>query len=82
MVILAKIKHQFRGHSVVLEWDVLTFGRQELDSNILKSALLHRLVLYVPKLVLAYGVVLEPKHPYASDGAVAQELQKYHITVE
>ena len=59
-----------------------TFGRQEYDSNVLTSALLHRYVLHVPKLVLAHCVGVEPKLPYAKDGAVAQELRKYNVTVE
>ena len=80
LVILAKIKHYFRGHSAVRKGDVQNFGRQELDSNVLKSALLHRYVLHVPKLVLAHGVGVEPKRPYAS--AVAQELRRYQVTVE
>jgi len=82
LVILAKMKHHFRRHSAVLEGDVQTLGRQELDSNVLKSALLHRHVLHVPKLVLAHGVGVEPIRPFASDGAVAQELLGYHVTVE
>jgi len=48
------MKHHFRGHSAVRKVDVQTFGRQELHSNILKSALLHRHVLHVPKLALAH----------------------------
>jgi len=62
--------------------DVQTSYRQELDSNVLKSALLHRQVLHVPKLVLAHCVKVEPKRPYATYGAVAQELRRYHDTVE
>jgi len=56
LVILAEMKHYFRGHRAVREGDVQTFVRQELDSNVLKIALLHRHVLHVPKLVLAHGV--------------------------
>jgi len=52
LVILAKMKYQSCGHSAVLKGDVQTLGRQELDSNVLISALLHRHVLHVPKLVL------------------------------
>ena len=74
LVIHAKMTHHFRGHSAVHKGDVQTFGRQELDSNVLKSALLHRHVLHVPKLVLAHCVGVEPKRPYATEGAVAQEL--------
>jgi len=74
MVILAKIKHQSCGHSAVRKGAVQTLGRQELNSNVLKSALLHRHVLHVPKLVLAHCVGVEPKRPYATEGAVAQEL--------
>jgi len=76
------MKHQSCGHSAVIKGDLQTFGRQELDSNVLKSALLHRHVLHVSKLVLAHGVGVEPKGPYATDGAVAQELRRYHVTVE
>jgi len=82
LVILAKMKHHFRRHSAVRKGVVQTLGRQELDSNVLKSALLHRHVLHVPKLVLAHGFVVEPKRAYASNGAVAQELQRYHVRVE
>jgi len=56
MVILAKMKHHFRRHSAVLKGDVETLGRQELHSNVLKSALLHWHVLHVLKLLLTHGV--------------------------
>jgi len=82
LVILAKMKHHSCGHSAVRKGDVQTLGRQEPDSNVLKCALLHRHVLHVPKLVLAYGVRVESKRPYATDGAVAQELWRYQVTVE
>jgi len=81
LVILAKMKHHSCGHSAVLKGDVQTFGRKELDSNVLKSALLHRHVLHVPKLVLARGVDVGQKRPYATEGAVTLELWKYHVTV-
>ena len=71
LVNLVKMKHHSCGHSAVLKGDVQTFGRKELDSNVLKSALLHRHVLHVPKLVLTRCVGVEPKRPYATDGAVA-----------
>jgi len=71
LVILVKMKHHFRRHSAVFKEDVQTLGRQELDSNILKSALLYRHVLHVAKLVLVHGVALETKRPFASDGVVA-----------
>ena len=71
LVILAKMKHHFRRHSAVPKGDVQTFGRQELDSNVLKSALLDRHVLHVLKLVLTHAFVVGPKRRYASDGAVA-----------
>ena len=77
--ILAKMKHHIRGHRAVRKGDVQTFGRQELDSNILKSALLH---WHVPKPVLTHCVVVEPKRPYATDGALALELWRYQFTVE
>jgi len=76
------MKHNFRGHSAVLKGEVKTFVREELDSNVLKSALLHRHVLHVPKLVLAHGVGVEPKRPNATDGAVVQKLCRYHVIVE
>jgi len=76
------MKHYFRGHGAVREGDVQTFGRQEFDPNIVESALLHRHVLHVPKLVLTHGVGVEPKRPYTSDGAVAQELRCSQVTVE
>jgi len=56
LVILEKMKHQIRRHSVVVKWDVQILGHQKLDSNVLKSALLHRHVLHVLKLVLTRGV--------------------------
>ena len=80
-VINAKLKHHLRGHSAVCKRDVQIFGRQELDSNVLNSALLHRHVLQVPILLLTHCVVVEPKRPYAPDGAVTHELQRYHVTV-
>ena len=80
LVILVKMKHHFRRHSALRKGDVQSFGCQELDSNVLKSTLLHRHVLYV--LVLTHGVSVEPILPYATDGAVAQELRNYQVTVE
>jgi len=56
LVILAKMKHNFRRHSAVLKGDVQNFFRQELHSNVLKSALLHWHVLHVLKLVLTHSV--------------------------
>ena len=47
LVILAEMKHNFRRHSAIREWDVQAFRREEIDSNVLKSALLHRHVLNV-----------------------------------
>jgi len=82
LVILAKMKHHFRRHSGVFKGDVQTFGRQLLHSNVLKSALLHWHVLHVLKLMLPHGVKVQPKHPYATDGTVAQELRRYQVTVE
>jgi len=82
LVILAEMKHYFRRHSAVREGDVQTFGREEFDSNVLESALLHRHVFYVPKLVLAHGVGVEPKRPYTTDGCITQELRIYQVTVE
>ena len=76
------MKHHCRGHRAVHKGDGQTLGRQEIDSNVLKSALLHRHVLPVSKLVLAHGVGVEPKRPYAADSAVAQELRRHHVTVE
>jgi len=82
LVILAKKNHHIRGHRAVCKGDVQTLGRQEIVSNVLKSALLNWHVLHVPKFVLAQGVGLEPKRPYATEGAVDQELQRYQVTVE
>jgi len=59
-----------------------TYGRDELDSYVLESALLYRHVLYVPKLVLTHSVGVEPKRPYTTDCAVVQELRSYQVTVE
>jgi len=56
LVILAKMKRYTSGHRVVRKRDVLTLDRHEIDSNILKSTLLHRHVLHVPKLVLTHSV--------------------------
>ena len=81
LVILAEMNHYFHGLSADREGDVQTFGRQEFDSNILESALLHRHVLHVPKLVLAHGFGVEPKRPYTADGAVAQEFRRYQVTL-
>ena len=82
VVIFAKIKHHFSRHSAVLKGDVQTTDRQDLDSNVLKPALLHRHVLHVLKLVLTHGVGVEPKRPCATDAAVAKQLRRYHVTVE
>ena len=59
--------HHFRRRSVVRKEDVQNFGLEELDSNLLKSALIHRYVLHVPKLVLAHCVGVESKRPNATD---------------
>ena len=48
----SKMKHHLRRRRAVLEEDVQHFGRQEFYSNILKSPLLDRHVIHVPKLVL------------------------------
>jgi len=80
MVNFAKMKHHFRGHLAVRKGDVLTLVRQELDSNVLKSALLHWHVSHVPKLVLTYCVGVDPKRPDATECALAQELRRYHVT--
>jgi len=61
------MKHYSRGHDAVREGDVQTFGCEEFDSNVLESALLHRHVLHVPKIVLAHGVGVEPKRPYTAE---------------
>ena len=70
LVILSKIKHHPRRKRAVLKGDVQTLGLWELDSNA------------VLKLVLTHCVRVEPKRPYAAYGAVAQELRRYHVTVE
>jgi len=82
LVILAKMKHYFRGHHAVRKGDVRPLGRHELDSNVLKSALLYWHVLHIPKLDLTHCIGIEPKRPYATDGVVAQELRRYQVTVE
>jgi len=82
LVILTKMRHHSCGHSAVLKGDVQTLVRQELHLNVLKSALLHRHVLHVLKFVLAHSFRVQPKRPYATDGAVAQELWRYQVTVE
>jgi len=60
IVILAKMNHHSCGHSAIRKGDVQTLGRQELDSNVLKLALVNRHVLHFPKLLLAHGVGVEP----------------------
>jgi len=82
LVILAKMKHHFRGHRAVRKWYVQTLDRQEFVSKILKSALLHWHILQIPKIVLTHCFGVEPKRPYATDCAVAQELQIYIVTLE
>ena len=82
LVILVEMKHHYRGHSAVRKGDVQTLGRQEMDSNILKSTLLHLHVLHFPKLVLTHCVAVDPKRPYATDGTVVKELRRYQVTVE
>jgi len=81
LVNLVKMKHHVRRHSAVLKRVVQSLG-QELDSNVLKSALLHRLVLHVPKFSLPHGVGEDSKRPYASGDTVIRELRRYHVTVE
>jgi len=76
------MKHYFLGHGALRKWDVQNFGRQEFDSNVLESALLHRHALHVPKLVLAHGFGVEPKCLYTTDCAVAQEKRNNYVTVE
>ena len=61
LVILAKMKQHIRRLSAISKGNVQTPGRQELDSNVLNSALLHRHVLHVPKLVLPHGFGLSQK---------------------
>jgi len=56
LVILEKILHHFRRHSAILKRDVETLARHELDSNVLKSALLHTHLLHVLKLVPVHRV--------------------------
>jgi len=63
LVILAKMKHHSCGHRAVRKGDVQTLGRQEMNANVLKSALLHRRVLRAPKLVLTHCVGVQPKRP-------------------
>jgi len=46
------MKYHFCGCRAVLEEDMQPFGRQELDSNVLKSPLLERHIIHVTKLVL------------------------------
>ena len=80
LVILPKLKHHFRRYGSVRKGDVQKLSRQELNSNVLKSALLH--VFHFPKLVLTHCFGIEPKRPYATEGAVAQDMRRYHVTVE
>ena len=82
LVILAKMKHHFRRQSAVLKGDVQTLGRQEIHSNVLKCALLHWHLLHVLNRVLTHSFRVQPKCPYATAGAVAQELRRYQVTVE
>ena len=80
MVILAKMKHHFRRHSAVRQSNVQTLGRQEFDSNVLKCA--------VPPACIARSETRactwrwgRAERSYATDGAVAQELRRYHVKV-
>ena len=52
LVILTKMKHHFCVRCAVLEGDVQPLGRQELDSNVLKSPLLDRHIIHVSNIVL------------------------------
>jgi len=52
LVILAKMKHHICGRRAVLERDVQTLRRQEIDSNVLKSPLLDGHIMHVSKMVL------------------------------
>ena len=61
------MKHHFREHRAVRKGNLRTLGRQELDSNILKSALVHWHLLHVPILVLTQRVGVGTKRPYATD---------------
>jgi len=49
---LTKMKHHICGRRTVLEGDVQTLGRQELDPDVPKSVLLDWHIIHVPKLVL------------------------------
>ena len=52
LLILAKMKHHFCGSRAILEGDVRTLEREELDPCGLKWPLLHRNVVHVSKLVM------------------------------
>jgi len=62
----------------VLEGNVQNLGRQEIYSDVLKSALLFRYVIHALKFVLTRW---EDLCPHAADGAVSHELRFYQITV-
>ena len=52
IVILTKMKHHFCGRRAILEGHVQPLRRQELDSNVLKYALLDGHIIHCSKLVL------------------------------
>jgi len=52
IVIFSKMNHHFCACRALLERDVQTFGRQELDANVLKYALLDGYKMHNSKLVL------------------------------
>ena len=82
LVIFAKIKQHFRGRRGALKEDVQVLWPQEFDSIELKSALLDWQVMHILKLVLKRFGKIKTKRPHATDGAVAHEMWRYHVTVK
>jgi len=62
--------------------DVEARWRQELDSYVVKSSLLDRYILPIPKLVVIHCGGLDTNGPYATDDAFPHELWTYQGTVK
>ena len=82
LLILAKTKHHFRGHSAALIGDV-----QNQRSSSTRFECPYTCAVPPARIARSETVAdkwrwVEPKRPYATDGAVAQELRRYHVTLE
>ena len=72
LVILADMKHQICGHHTVLEGDVQSLERENVDPYRMKFPLHHRHILDLSELVMPTGS--SAKHPHTADGAIAYKL--------